>query len=197
MSTITASPPREYSLDQLDRMASGKHYELIDGYLEERTVSGLSSYVAGVLIELLNAHCRPSRLAYVFPSDYGYVCFGSKKRLRRPDVSCVLTERLTLEQLQIGYATIPPDLAVEVISPTDLAYKIAEKVDEYLKAGVRLIWVIEPVRQTVHLYRLDGSIAFLRAGDELSGEGVLPGFHCRVADLFGVELPSTSPTTPS
>lgn len=196
MSTVTA-PPREYSLDQLAAMANGKHYELVDGHLEGRTVSGLSSYIGGILVELLNSYCRPTRLAYVFPSDYGYACFADKKRLRRPDVSCVLTERLTFEQLEAGYATIPPDLAVEVLSPNDLAYKVAEKVDEYLKAGVRLIWVVDPIRQTVLLYRLDGSIGFLRAGDDLSGEDVLPGFHCLVADLFGVGAPPSVPATSS
>jgi Uma2 family endonuclease len=79
---------------------------------------------------------------------------------------------------------IPPDLAVEVVSPNDLAYDVESKVVEYLDANVALVWVIDPEARTVRIYRRDGSISWLREQGELSGEDVLPGFQCRVATIF-------------
>jgi Uma2 family endonuclease len=73
---------------------------------------------------------------------------------------------------------------VEVVSPNDLVYVVEEKVEEYLSVGVRLVWVINPNVRTVRVYRLDRSFAGLRESDTLSGEQVIPGFECRVQDLF-------------
>ena len=185
MSTITA-PSREYTVDQLDAMSNAKQYELVDGQLEARTVSGLSSYVGCKAARLLMNHCERLNLGYVFGADYGYACFSDPKTLRRPDVSCILAERFSPEQLKTGYATIPPDLAVEVLSPNDLAHKIEHKINEYLQAGVRLIWVINPILQSVYIYRLDGTTTYMHAKDDLSGEDVIPGFQCRVHELFDI-----------
>jgi Uma2 family endonuclease len=78
---------------------------------------------------------------------------------------------------------------VEVISPGDLAHEVAEKIEDYRQAGVALIWVIEPELRIVDVYRMNGVNSRLREADELSGEDVLPGFICRVAELFP-ELPA-------
>ncbi len=80
--------------------------------------------------------------------------------------------------------SIAPALAVEVVSPNDLAYEIDKNVEEFFAAGTQLVWVINPVIQTVRVYRLNGPGVILRAEDELTGEDVLPGFRCRVGDLF-------------
>lgn len=183
MNTIV-HPPRTYTLDDLLRITDGKGYELIDGKPEALNVSGLSSYVGASLIRLLFGYCEQGRLAYVFGSDYGYACFRKRNRLRKPDVSVVLAGRLTREQFEAGYAVIPPDLAVEVLSPKDLAYKVNEKVQEYLDAGVRLVWVVDPVRRHVHVYQADGSGFLVREPGDLDGGDVLPGFQCRAADIF-------------
>jgi len=79
---------------------------------------------------------------------------------------------------------VAPDLVVEVVSPNDLFTEIDEKVEEYWRAGTPLIWVINPDLRTLQNYRADGSSNRLREGDKLTGEGVLPGFACAVADLF-------------
>ena len=84
---------------------------------------------------------------------------------------------------------LAPDLAVEVISPNDLASEVNEKIDEYLSAGVSLVWVIDPDSKTVSVYRKDGSTARLRESDELSGEDVIPGFSCKVNDIFADVMP--------
>ena len=99
-------------------------------------------------------------------------------------MSCVRQERLPSEKFSEGYIDIPPDVAVEVVSPNDLVYEVTQKVQEYLAAGVKLVWVVNPPARSVEVHRLDGSVALLKAGDELSGESVLPGFSCRVGELF-------------
>ena len=101
------------------------------------------------------------------------------------------------EQRSKGYVTIPPDLAVEVVSLNDLVGEIDEKVDEYLRAGVQLVWVVRPAARAVRVFRSDRSVSWLRAVDELSGEDVLPGFRSKVDDLFPKPPPAEAhgPTT--
>jgi Uma2 family endonuclease len=106
-------------------------------------------------------------------------------------LSFIARDRLpTEDQWSEGYVTIPPDLAVEVTSPSDVVYAIEEKLEEHLRAGARLIWVIHPDVQAVQVLRLDGTGNRLRAGDELSGEDVVPGFRCPVSALFPVGRPA-------
>jgi Uma2 family endonuclease len=77
-----------------------------------------------------------------------------------------------------------PDLAVEVLSPDDRPGEVLEKVGDWLNAGVRLVWVVDPRRNAARVYRSDGSETHLAAGDTLDGEDVLPGFSCRLADVL-------------
>jgi Uma2 family endonuclease len=191
MSTITTLPPKapgeaDVTPDELLAMPDGKHYELVDGVPVEQTMSLLASQVASNLNYFMVGHCRPDGLGWVLESSCGYQCFPWKPSLvRRPDVSFIRRGRLPAEsQWSAGYVTIPPDLAVEVTSPNDEVYKLEEKVEEYLRAGVRLIWIIHPEVQTIQVIRSDGSGYRLRSSDELSGEDVVPGFRCPVASLF-------------
>ena len=84
--------------------------------------------------------------------------------MRKPDVSFVRKERLPEGLTSEGYLYIPPDLAVEVVSPNDLAYQVDHKVDEYLNAGVPLVWVINPESRKVFIHRRDMSVSVLREG---------------------------------
>ena len=83
-----------------------------------------------------------------------------------------------------GFMPIPPDLAVEVVSPNDLAYDVANKIEEYLKNGFSLIWIVYPSTRTVSIHRADGTVSLLHENDEISGESALPEFKCKVADFF-------------
>jgi Uma2 family endonuclease len=191
MSTMVATQAEvttktEVTPEELLEMPDGGHYELIDGELKERNVSLLSSRVAVSLARRLDIHCETHNLGWVVDAECGYACFPWKPgRIRRADVSFIALDRLpSEEQRSHGYVTIPPDLAVEVVSPKDRVSELDVKVDEYLKAGVKLIWIIYPETMKVQVWRGDGSVIPLRAGDELSGEDVLPGFRCKVEDLF-------------
>jgi Uma2 family endonuclease len=183
MSTITE--PRTYTPDDLLRMPDGDRYELVDGKLVEINVSALSSLVANKLLSRITVFCELNPLAWVFGADCGYQCFPRHPRkVRKPDGSVLLRDRLSVDQLGEGFLKLPPDLAIEAVSPNDLAYEVEEKVQEYLGAGVRLIWVIYPTTRTVHIHRGDRSTAVVQSGDELTGEDVLPGFVCPIDELF-------------
>jgi Uma2 family endonuclease len=171
--------------EELLAMPDGDHYELVDGELVERDVSALSSLVAAKLCRQVSNFCEANNLGWVFNAECGYRCFPDHPgKVRRADVSYVNRGRLPVERLSEGYVTIAPDLAAEVVSPHDSFYEVDEKVDEYLGAGVRLVWVVNPERRSVLVHRADGSVSLLREDDELSGEDVLPGFRCRFGDLF-------------
>ena len=86
--------------------------------------------------------------------------------VRKPDASFVKTGRFPGDVLPKGWAKSPPDLVVEVVSPNDLVYKLEEKLNDYRKVGVPLIWVINPESRTVTVYRRDGSISRLQDDDE-------------------------------
>ena len=202
MSTMVAIQPRiaeppeapartavrtEVTPEELLAMSDGGHFELIDGELRERNVSALSNLIALQVGRILGNHCFEHDLGWLFAADLGYHCFPWKPRqVRRADVSFIRRERYPLEEIaKDGFTPIAPDLAVEVVSLNDLASKdVEEKVEEYLRAGVRLVWIVHPVTRTMYVFRGDGTGYRLRSQDELTGEDVIPGFRCRVADLF-------------
>jgi Uma2 family endonuclease len=174
-----------YTPEELLAMPDEKNYELVDGQLVERNMSTLSSWVAGRISRYLDVYAEENQLGWIFPADNGYQCFpDAPGKVRKPDVSFVRRDRLPENASSTGYMTIAPDLAVEVLSPNDLAWEIDRKVADYLGAGVRLVWVVHPVSRAVAVHRLSGPVSWLREEDELSGEDVLPGFHRCVGTIF-------------
>lgn len=209
MSTIVAMPPEterraksvlagrtDVTPEELLAMPDAEHYELVDGVLVERTISLLAARVESKTIRILEGHCEGPDLGWILGPSGGYRCFPWKPgKVRRPDVSFIKRDRLPApEQWSEGYITIPPDLAVEVTSPTDEVYDLEEKIEEYLRAGVQLIWVIHPEVRVIEIFRADGSSARIRSGDELSGEDVVPGFRCPVDALFPAGRPADQPS---
>jgi Uma2 family endonuclease len=167
-------------------MPDGDRYELVDGRLVERNMSKQSSYVAGVIHTRLFSHCAANQLGWVFPEGTTYQCFpDAPEKVRKADTSFIRLERLSVEEyLAEGHTMIAPDLAVEVLSPNDLAYEVDAKVKEFLGAGTRLVWVVNPEARTVTVHRLRGAGTVLRENDELGGEDVVLGFSCRIGELF-------------
>ncbi len=191
-----SSRARAVTPERLLRMPDAKRYEWLDGELVERHRSVLSGVVAARINRLLGNHGEQHRLGWVLDSEVGYQCFPWKPdRVRRADVSFIRAERYPLERLsQEGHATIPPDLAVEVVSPRDLARELDEKLEDYLRAGIKLIWVVHPETRTVQVYSPDGTSRRLREADEMTGDDILPGFRTTVAAFFpGVDLAEESP----
>lgn len=178
--------------DLLQLPDGGKGFELVDGELKELNVSSLSSYTAGEIHGQLRDHVRPRKLGWVFPEGHSYRCFPDEpEKVRRADTAFHALAQLTPEQVAAeGHCPIVPDLVVEVISPNDLAYDVDEKRNEWLAAGARLVWIVQPVRQTIHAYQPDGTVALFHRTDTLTAAPVLPEFRVPVADLF--RLPTTA-----
>lgn len=185
----------EVTPEDLLRMGSeGKGYELVDGRLEELNLSFLSSYVAGKTYKLIDRHVEAGNLGWVVPESTSFQCFpDARKKVRRPDVAFLALTRLTPTQARAeGHCTVVPDLVVEVISPNDFAKLINRKVEEWLGAGVKLVWVIDPEAKLVHCHQ-PAAAATRRELDTLTGDPVLPGFAIPVADLFRLPAPPPPP----
>ncbi|MGA7498938.1 MAG: Uma2 family endonuclease, partial [Isosphaeraceae bacterium] len=146
--------------EDLLAMPDGKNYELVDGRLVERNIGAESSWIGGRIYLRLSLFCDEHQSGYVWPADNSYQCFAhAPKLVRRPDVSFIRAGRLSGVELPKGHVRIPPDLAIEVISPNDLASELDEKVEDYQKAG--LVWVIHPESGTASVYCGDGSVSRL------------------------------------
>ena len=180
-----------YTPEDLLAMPEGKSYELVGGKLVELNMGLESSWVGGRLHSRLDRYCEEHEAGWALPADNGYQCFPHEPGLvRRPDVSFIRRGRLPGKVLPQGWGKIPPDLAVEVVSPNDSADALEEKLDDYQKVGVPLVWVVYLKSRTVMVYRSDGSVSRLRESDELSGEEIIPGFRCPVADDLPAERPA-------
>lgn len=183
MSTTAALT--QYTPADLLSMPDSNGFELVDGQLVERNMSAQSSWVGARLNRLLGNHCDASASGDVFQADCSYQCFpDAPEKVRRPDGSFIQRGRLPKEQFEHGHVRIAPDLAIEVVSPNDLAYEVDEKVEEYLQAGVRLVWVVNPETRIVEVHRADGTVSKLHEHETISGEDVIAGFSCKIGDLF-------------
>jgi Uma2 family endonuclease len=176
--------------EELLNLPDGVNFELVDGKLVERNMGFESSEIAARILGLIWMFVREHPIGRIFGADASYQCFpDAPTKVRKPDVSFIRSGRLPGDKAPQGHCPIPPDLAVEVISPGDLAYEIEEKVAEYLKAGVSLVWVVHPPTKTVRIHRprgsSKGSVSELYESDKIDGEDVLPGFSCAVSEFFG------------
>ena len=145
-----------------------------------------SAFVAGRLFHLIFAYVELKRLGWAFSDGTGYLLpLERSDTVRKPDVSFVSFQQLpATDAFPKGYMKLAPDLAVEVVSPNDLEEEVDKKINDYLTVGVRLVWEIHPTSRTITVHRADDSVVRLRETDILDGENVLPGFQCRIADLF-------------
>lgn len=195
---LPRSTPRElrptgYSPEDLLIMPDGERYELVNGELMEKTMSGLSSWVGMEVGARLRNFVVENQLGWVFGSDAGFQCFpDDPDKVRKPDVSYVAKDKLPNGPTD-GHLRVTPDLAIEVASANDSLRDSDRKVEEYLAAGVRSVWLINPNIRVVQVIRADGTFLRLHDSDELTEPEVLPGFRCHVRDL----LPSISPMQPA
>jgi len=164
----------------------GQGFELVHGELREIKASIECSRIAGNIGFRLHRYCDRVQPGWVFLSGLSYRCFpDDPKGTRRADASYISLERMPLATYEDeGHCTTVPDLVAEVVSPNDLSDEVEEKLDEWLAAGVKIVWIVSPVTKTVRIHQQDGGYAFLHAADTLTAEGMLPGFSCPVVDLF-------------
>lgn len=155
-------------------------YEYIKGELVPMSPPTMEHGEISVnIIVPLDSHARENQLGRVYTAE---TTFKLGERAVKPDIAFVSTARLPENRRQ--NSPVPPDLAVEISSPSDSLMRVSEKVQAYLDAGTQMVWVIDPVLQTVAVYRPDRDFKLLTLGDTLTGEDVVEGFSCPVAQIF-------------
>ena len=131
------------------------------------------------LVLPLGLYVRENQLGDIYFPDTG---FKVGERVLMPDVAFVSLARMPDDPSKVF--PNPPDLAVEVVSPSDAFRSVVRKALDYLEAGTKMVWIVEPTSQTVRVYRSETPIKVLGINDTLTGEDVVEGFSCQVAQLF-------------
>ena len=135
--------------------------------------------ISAKVIWHLSSHVYENGLGELYTAE---TIFQVGDRVMKPDVAFVSTDHLDVDEDKTF--PIPPDLAIEVISPSDVHSRVTRKALDYLKAGTRLVWVLDSVSKTVTVYRSENDIEILTHAATLTGEDVVPGFACPVEQLF-------------
>jgi len=163
----------------------GLRYELIAGEL--RKMSPASMEHCNVVSELhgrLWQHVFQHKLGKLYVSEPGFRLSRDPDTVRMPDIAFLRRERLRGRDRRVPFWSGAPDLAVEVVSPNDTQNEVDEKVKAWLDAGAAMVWVVNPARRSVTVYRNSTDIKTLTEKDKLDGEDVVPGFRCRVGEIF-------------
>jgi Uma2 family endonuclease len=183
---VPMSTTTRVTAEQLLRMPDdGYRYELLAGELRKMTPANWRhATVVGDLHGLLLACVKQRNLGRLLVGDPGFLLSRDPDTVRAPDIAFIRRERVEAESPGEAFWPGAPDLAVEVVSPGDRTGEVDEKVRSWLDAGARMVWVVNPKWRSVTVYRSATDIRTLTENDELDGEDVVPGFRCRVADVF-------------
>ncbi len=140
--------------------------------------------VASNIAFLVSRFVREQGQGKCFVAETGFLVAQDPDTVRAPDFAYVSTERLPGGKVPDGYFPGAPDLAVEVLSPSESASQIGRKIREYFAAGARAVWVADPESRTLRAYSDPTESKTYTIDDELLGGDVLPGFRCRVGEFF-------------
>jgi Uma2 family endonuclease len=132
----------------------------------------------------LAQHVKDRDLGKVFSTETGFTIARDPDTVRAPDAAFIHKDHLPATPPEEAFWPGPPDLAVEVVSPGDTTGEIDDKVKAWLDAGSAMVWVVNPKWRSVTVYRSATDIKTLTENDELSGQDVMPGFRCRLREIF-------------
>jgi len=189
---VRPEPGTATEADLLALAGGTRRYELVDGVLVEKPMSEIASYLAGELLFLLRSFLALHDLGYLTPAD------GAKRLsaglVRVPDVAFIRWSRLRTPGVipDEAIASLAPDLAVEILSPSNTAGEMRRKVGDYLDAGVCLVWIIDPRARTCTVHQRGEAPRVLGVADTLDGGALLPGLAIPLSVLF-TRLPAASP----
>lgn len=171
--------------DDLLNISSIGKYELVEGVICEMSPTGEKhGFIAWKIMYKIGDFVEKNKLGIITSSETGYKLACNPDTVRAPDAAFKSNEKLVQEFMSDGYSTVMPELVIEVNSPSDSYTKIAGKVQDWLRAGVEMVWVIEPSDKTVAVYNEIGKCTILSEHDYLDGGNILPGFKCHVRDIF-------------
>lgn len=181
-----STTPTLTTADELFMMPDdGFRYELVRGEIRRMPPAG--SEHGAVIMNIgtpLDQFVKANGLGVVFGAETGFKIASEPDTVRAPDLAFVRRERIPEEGIPRGFWPGAPDLAVEVVSPGDTYTEVEEKVHDWLNAGTRMVLVLNPRTRTVAVYTSHTDVVRLTESDTLDGGEVLPGFTCRVAELF-------------
>lgn len=163
----------------------GFRYELVEGELKKMSPSGTKhGAVVFNLSSLLGPYLRANNLGQGFGAETGFKIASDPDTVRAPDIAFVRRERIPSAGVPENFWPIAPDLVVEVVSPGDTFQEVEDKVGQWLAAGTSMVWVVNPKRRSVSVYRSMTDVKRLSEADELDGGDVVPGFRCGVSEIF-------------
>ena len=161
-----------------------KSTELVHGRLIVREPPSTEhGRIQANLAYFITDHVRRNNLGVVFGQDTGFRITSNPDTIRGADVAFVSRDRAA-DIPRRGYAPLAPDFVAEILSPDDRPGEYLAKVAQWLDAGTRLVWVIDPQRAEARVYREDGSLTIVGQDALLDGEAVLPGFSCPLSDVL-------------
>jgi Uma2 family endonuclease len=183
MASATTSTPETTAVELVQ---NDLLYEVIDGRIVETPPMGaFEGDIASRLLVYLGSFVRAHRLGRAVV-EVLFLLDSASNLQYRPDVAFVSAARWPGSRRVPSAAAweVVPDLAIEVVSPTNLVNEVMAKVRNYFRVGVQRVWVILPNESLVYLYQSPTSVQILKVGDEIDGGDLLPGFRLPVATLF-------------
>jgi Uma2 family endonuclease len=184
---IPEDDERLLTIEEFSRLPDldASRLELVRGRVVREPPAGFRHSMSGAdLVSRLVAYVRKYGLGEITGADGGFILFEDPPTVRAPDVGFVARERIPASGPPAGYFPGAPDFAVEIVSPSNTTREIDEKVADYLEAGTRLVWVVEPRSRSVVVHRPGREPRTYWEGDEVSGEDVVPGFRVPVTEHF-------------
>jgi len=187
MATLAPTQSRITADEFWQLCADGKPRELVRGQVVETMPAGFEhGRIAQRVATQLTLYQQQIRqyLGEVVIETGFVIRYPDSESVRAPDVAFIRKERLP-DLRPHTFAEFAPDLVDEVVSPDDAYSTVREKVEEWLRAGVSVVWVVDPLRRTVEVFRLDAPVEVLREGSTLTCESLLSGFTLPLTTLFG------------
>ena len=162
-----------------------KRFELIEGQLIEMPPTGIEhGHIGGNAYFLLKHYNKTHQRGWILQGETGFFTREDKSTVRAADVVFISYDKLHIGEAHLGYGRVAPELIVDVVSPSDRAGDIEEKVREWLAFGVLVVWVIYPKTRRVHVYEPNGQATILTAEDTITGGAALPDFQAQVSEFF-------------
>jgi Uma2 family endonuclease len=158
-----------------------KNYEFVDGNLEKKNMPNAKhSGIAGRLVIELGIYLKKQKIGRVYPEAHFQI--GENKRV--PDVAFVSVAKIPIDGEPQKFWDFAPDLAIEIVSPTDFYQDVVDKVDDYFAAGVIQVWVINPEKEDLAVFTAPRNPKFLSKEDTLTCDAILPEFRLKLSDIF-------------
>ena len=173
--------------EELIKLPRGRlRYELIKGEL--LTMSPAGEQHGAVIMNLavsLGQHVNATKLGRLYAAETGFKLESDPDTVLAPDIAFIKRERVGT--ISPAFRQGAPDLAVEVTSPGESRNKVAKKAQQWLELGAHVVWVVDPQKQLVTIYRSDSEAKTLTAADALTGDDVVPGFKILVSEIFSLD----------